>query len=239
MFNRALIVLVFILFFTSCKKEYKSNSLKIEKISPYVYKHTSFLNTKSYGKVGCNGIIVVDKNEAIIFDTPINDETSKELINWVKNDLGCVIKTVVPTHFHIDCLGGLDEFHKNGISSFSSEATISLLKDKKKNRPQKTFKTSKDFFVGEQKIIVSFFGEGHTKDNIIAYLPSNKVLFGGCLIKALNAKKGNLKDANENEWATSVEKIKKEYPNINIVVPGHGKEGNSKLLDYTIQLFKK
>ena len=34
-----------------------------------------------------------------------------------------------------------------------------------------------------------------------------------------------------------VEKIKKEYPNLKIVVPGHGETGNQKLLDYTIKLF--
>jgi metallo-beta-lactamase class B len=54
----------------------------------------------------------------------------------------------------------------------------------------------------------------------------------------LNASKGYLGDANTADWSNTVEKIKKEYPNLKIVVPGHGEFGDQKLLDYTIKLFK-
>lgn len=63
-------------------------------------------------------------------------------------------------------------------------------------------------------------------------------MFGGCLIKEVDANKGYLGDANLKEWSNTVEKIKKEYPNVAIVVPGHGEFGDEKLLDYTIRLFK-
>ena len=92
--------------------------------------------------------------------------------------------------------------------------------------------------MGDESIIVKFFGEGHTKDNVVGYFPSEHVLFGGCLIKELDASKGYLGDATIAEWSHTVERIKKEYPNLEIVVPGHGEHGDSKLLDYTIQLFK-
>jgi metallo-beta-lactamase class B len=59
------------------------------------------------------------------------------------------------------------------------------------------------------------------------------------LIKELNASKGYLGDANINAWSNTVEKVKSEFVDVMIVVPGHGKYGNSKLLDYTINLFKK
>jgi metallo-beta-lactamase class B len=91
--------------------------------------------------------------------------------------------------------------------------------------------------VGDESIIVKFFGEGHTKDNVVGYFPSEHVLFGGCLIKELDASKGYLGDATIAEWSLTVERIKKEYPNLKIVVPGHGEHGDGKLLDYTIQLF--
>ena len=63
-------------------------------------------------------------------------------------------------------------------------------------------------------------------------------MFGGCLIKELNASKGYLGDANVADWSGTVEKVKKEYPNVKIIVPGHGAPGSKKLLDYTIKLFK-
>jgi metallo-beta-lactamase class B len=63
-------------------------------------------------------------------------------------------------------------------------------------------------------------------------------MFGGCLIKELGAGKGYLGDANVVAWSSTVEKVKKAYPNVKVVVPGHGAYGNIKLLDYTINLFK-
>jgi metallo-beta-lactamase class B len=83
-----------------------------------------------------------------------------------------------------------------------------------------------------------YFGEGHTKDNIVSYFPSEKVLFGGCLIKEVNASKGYLGDANISEWSGTVQSVKRKYGNAKIVLPGHGKPGGMELLDYTIELFK-
>ena len=63
-------------------------------------------------------------------------------------------------------------------------------------------------------------------------------MFGGCLIKELDATKGYLGDANVAAWSNTVEKVKNAYPNVKIIIPGHGNYGDKKLLDYTINLFK-
>ncbi len=92
--------------------------------------------------------------------------------------------------------------------------------------------------VGNKKVINAFFGEGHTIDNIVSYFPHDKVLFGGCLIKTLGASKGYLGDANVNDWSKTVLAVKSKYGKAKVIIPGHGKPGNSELLDYTIELFK-
>jgi len=104
--------------------------------------------------------------------------------------------------------------------------------------PKNSFGDSLILKVGNENIIAKFFGEGHTKDNVVVYFPSEDVLFGGCLLKEIDATKGYLGDANVTDWSITVERVKKEYPNVKIVVPGHGEYGNKKLLDYTINLFK-
>ena len=73
---------------------------------------------------------------------------------------------------------------------------------------------------------------------MVGYFPSENILFGGCLIKELDADKGYLGDANVADWSATVEKVKKQYPQVKIIVPGHGEYGNTKLLDYTIRLFE-
>jgi metallo-beta-lactamase class B len=93
--------------------------------------------------------------------------------------------------------------------------------------------------VGGKEVQLRFFGEGHTRDNVVAYFPSEQILFGGCLIKEIDASKGFLGDANVGAWSATVEKIQSAYPDVKHVVPGHGAVGDAKLLEYTRQLFKQ
>src|SRR5690606_40138275 len=111
-------------------------------------------------------------------------------------------------------------------------------KENKYEIPKNSFDNSIILKVGNKNVSVKFFGEGHTKDNVVGYFPSENIMFGGCLIKELNAGKGFLGDANVAQWSNTVEKVKMEYPNVKIVVPGHGEYGDRELLDYTIELFK-
>lgn len=219
---------------------YKTNNLIIQKLSSHIYEHTSFLTTNDFGRVGCNGMIVINENEAIVFDTPADTVSSAELIKYTTEKLGCKIKAIIPTHFHDDCVGGLEKFNEYNIPSYALAKTIELLRNKEKkiSKSINSFNDSLSLNIGDKKIYVQYFGEGHTRDNVIGYFPEDNAIFGGCLIKALGANKGNLEDANVNAWAESVTKLKLRYPSVKIVIPGHGKWGGKELLDYTITLFE-
>lgn len=240
------LVSVLLIFSCNSKKEdagkqktvYKSDDLMIIRLTDNVYQHISFLDTDSFGKVECNGMIVKDGNETIVFDTPTDDKSSSELISWIKNNLHAKINAVIPTHFHEDCVGGLKEFSKNKIPSYAGNKTIEFANKNNFNVPEKGFDDELVLRVGNEKVYARFFGEGHTKDNIIGYFPKDNAMFGGCLIKEVNAEKGYLGDANVKAWPNTVEKIKTQYPDVKIIIPGHGAIGGTELLDYTIQLFK-
>lgn len=218
---------------------YQSDQLIIIRLAKHSYVHTSYLYTNSFGKVPCNGMIVLNKNEAVVFDTPASDTSTAELINWIQKDSKSKIKAIIPTHFHEDCLGGLKMFHQHQVPSYANNLTILLAKAQQYPVPANGFDDELILTVGEEKIITRFFGEGHTKDNVVGYFPTDQILFGGCLIKELNATKGYLGDANVKAWSATVEAIKKYYPKLHIVIPGHGEPGNKALLGYTIGLFKK
>jgi len=220
------------------KPIYQTNDLGITRVSKNAFEHTSFLQTKDYGLVPGNGLVVRNNNEVIIFDTPADDKSAEELIQWVEKTLHCKIIAIIPTHYHPDCLGGLKAFHDKGIPSYAYFKTIEFAKEHNFVVPENSFKDSLVLKMGNQEVTAKFFGEGHTKDNVVGYFPSENVMFGGCLIKEMNATKGYLQDANVNDWSATVEKVKKEYPHVKVIVPGHGKYGNKKLLNYTIELFK-
>ncbi|WBX75784.1 subclass B1 metallo-beta-lactamase [Tenacibaculum ovolyticum] len=220
---------------------YQSKNLIIKKLSNHVYEHVSFLNTDTFGKVSCNGMLIINENKGIIFDTPTDNKSSLELINFVTNKLKSKITALIPTHFHKDCIGGIQMFEEKNIPTYASNQTIALLKTKDEifTKPINKFNTNLTLEIGNKKVYAAYFGEGHTKDNIIGYFAEDKVLFGGCLIKKVNASKGNLEDANANDWSETVRNIKLKYPDTKIVIPGHGKHGGTELLDYTINLFDK
>lgn len=220
------------------KEVYRSATLIITQLSPNTFQHTSFKQTNDFGNVPCNGLVVRNAQEAIIFDTPTNDQHAEELINWTNQTLHCKINAVVPTHFHDDCLGGLKAFEAHKIPSYAHTKTIELAKANNMATPQIAFTDSLVLRVGNTYAEVRFLGEGHTKDNVVGYFPDEHVLFGGCLIKTLHASKGYLGDANVNSWSETVTRVQQKYPQTRIVVPGHGDSGNQKLLEYTIKLFK-
>lgn len=218
---------------------YQTETLQIQQLTPHTFCHVSFLQTNDFGKVACNGMIVIDNNEALVFDTPANEEASVELINWIENELKCKIKGVVATHFHNDCLAGLDKFHERGIKSYANSKTIELANITRVTPPQNGFKKSFVLEVGSKIVVNEFLGEGHTKDNIVCYFLAEKVMFGGCLIKEIGAGKGYLGDANIKSWSKTVAKVKKKFQTAEVIIPGHGKVGGQGLLDYTIELFLK
>ncbi|MBS1580631.1 MAG: subclass B1 metallo-beta-lactamase [Bacteroidetes bacterium] len=243
-----LLALVFFALHTACIAQrgdasslgevYRSPDLVITRIAKDAFIHTSFKRTEDFGNVPCNGLIVRDGNEVIVFDTPTTDRTAEELIGWLDSTLHCRIDAVIPTHFHDDCLGGLQAFHDRGVPSYAHSRTIELAKAQGLAVPENGFKDPLVLRVGADSIRATFFGEGHTRDNIVVYFPEDSVLFGGCLVKEMGAGKGYLGDANVAAWSATVERVKAEYPDAVIVVPGHGAPGTRELLDYTIKLFK-
>jgi metallo-beta-lactamase class B len=220
-------------------QNYKSENLEVKKLAENVYQHISYLKTEDFGKVSCNGMIVVDDGQALVFDTPAEASATEDLINWIKTALNGQVKAVIATHFHADCLGGLDVFHAQDIPSYAQQLTLTLAAQKKFSIPMHGFKKSQHFTAGNTRVEVAYFGAGHTLDNIVAYVPSANIMFGGCLIKELGAGKGNLEDADTAAWPLTVQQVKNNYPKAKLIIPGHGKVGDLRLLDYTKNLFQQ
>ena len=212
-----------------------SEKLKITKLADNVYQHISYKVVEPWGKVGASGLVVIDGNYAHIIDTPWDQEATEELNDWIKSK-GLVIKSTVVTHFHEDASGGIPFLNKANIRTYATRKTNTLLnlKDKEQSSheiPDSTFELVKS------TIEIFYPGNGHTEDNIVVWLPKNKILFGGCFVKSIHSKNlGNTADASIKKWPSSIQKVINKYPNIEIVVPGHGKVGDISLLKHTAKL---
>ncbi len=219
------------------KEVFKSEALQVQQISPNTYVHISYLATNDYGKVPCNGMIAVNGDKAVIFDATTTDSTSAVLIRWIKEELKAQPVALVVTHFHEDCLGGAGAFRDDSIPSYAGNKTISVTQQKQLFVPENGFDSVYQFDLNGAQVEACYFGAGHTRDNTVGYFTKDSVLFGGCLVKELDADKGYLGDADTASWPGTITKLKQAYPGVKRVIPGHGAIGGKELLDYTHDLF--
>ena len=80
-------------------------------------------------------------------------------------------------------------------------------------------------------------GAGHTRDNLVVWIPEAKLLFGGCLIKEEGARHiGNVTDADLQGWPGAIKNLQRRYPGVELVIPGHGRPGGPQALENTLAL---
>ncbi|RYZ50216.1 MAG: subclass B1 metallo-beta-lactamase [Chitinophagaceae bacterium] len=231
--------LFFSFFLSAQQAQTVTEDLSIVPLSKNTFLHVGMLQTQSFGRVDCNGLVYIKNGEAVVIDTPPDTAQSTALLQWIEKIFPCTkVKAVIVTHFHDDCLAGLPVFHRRGIPSYANNLSITLAASRGVTVPQRGFQEQWELNVGGEKISSRFFREAHTKDNIVNWIPSEKILFGGCQVKAMGSGKGNLADANVLAWSHTTRAIKTAYPDAAIVVPGHGKVGDRSLLDFTISLFE-
>jgi len=214
-----------------------SDDVEVRQLAEGVWRHTTYFDIEGFENVPANGLIVIDGKNAIMIDLPWTDEQTGVLFDWVVKEHGAVIQKVVPTHSHIDCAGGLAEAHRRNAESFALDKTVEILKRTNKPVPKNWFTDRLCLACGETQVELSFLGAGHTIDNVVAWIPSKKILFGGCMVKSQNAGNlGNTADADVESWPKTLQKVKDAFPYSKIVVPGHGRPGGMELIDHTIRL---
>jgi glyoxylase-like metal-dependent hydrolase (beta-lactamase superfamily II) len=212
-----------------------SANMAINLIAKNVYLHTSYKQVEGFGMVASNGLIVVADKQAYIIDTPWSEQDSENLITWLKAQ-ELEPKALVSTHSHQDRTAGIAFFNSVSIDTYASSLTNEFLKKSGKALPKKTF-SNESFWLVDDLIEVFYPGGGHTEDNVVVWLPKSNLLFGGCLVRSLEAKSlGYTGEASINTWSDSVAKLQDKYPHDSIVVPGHGQIGNSQMLQHTKDL---
>lgn len=211
--------------------------VKLKKLTQGVWRHITYMEMEKYGRVPANGLLVIDGKKAVMIDTPWTGEQTTLLIDWLEKNKKVRLESVIPTHWHVDCMGGLELAHKRGAKSYALDKTIERAKKEKLPVPGNGFKDKFTLKCGATALELFYPGGGHTIDNIVVWLPEKQILFGGCAVKTSNSKTlGNLNDAVLKEWPGTVNALLKRYPNARWVVPGHGKPGGMDYLKHTMKL---
>jgi metallo-beta-lactamase class B len=137
-------------------------------------------------------------------------------------------------------MGGLNYIHKIGIPSYANELTRVIAKSKNLPVPDHGFTDSLVLHLGDRIAVCRYYGRAHTADNIVTWIPSEQILFGGCMVKEMKSTSlGNIADADLAAWPGTIRRVIAAYPSARVVIPGHGAVGGTELLNHTLELMTK
>jgi metallo-beta-lactamase class B len=217
-----------------------SNDLRLIKLTDNSFIHESFFTSEKFGRFGSNGMILIDNGKAFLFDTPMTDSVTIQLLDFIEDSLRLEIVGFIANDWHSDSMEGLDLIIKKGIKSYSNEMTRKINSEKGLPIPEVGFIDSLTIQFGDYELICRYHGAAHTFDNIVVWIPKEKILFADCMIKETRARNlGFTGDGDLNSYPSTLKKVRDLYSDAKYVIPGHGRVGGIELIDHTIELTKR
>ena len=226
-------------FMAELKKDYP---VSLAEIADGVWVHSTNYRLPGQAPIASNGLVVADGDELILVDTAWGELATLSLLETIKEQTGKSVTKLIVTHHHMDRIAGVDVAERENIQVFSHPDTPRLAAAQGYPVPNTSVSSLKApksrTKVGS--VEVAYPGHGHAEDNLIVYVPSANILYGGCAIRSAGSQGlGNISDADLKRWAPALAWVKATYPETKTVVPGHGKGANLSLIDGTIALIVK
>lgn len=216
--------------------------LKIRKLGSSVWIHTSHHTFPDGTRYPANGLIVREDDGLLLIDPAWGAAVTAELLARIKNETGLPVRRAISTHFHGDRTDGVDVLTEAGVEVLAHPRTLKLSAldggPVPKNALAGIDEPGDTVAVGTVEVL--YPGAGHTPDNIMVWLPKQKVLYGGCAIREMDTDTlGNTRDADLVSWPDAIRLAQQRYRQVEIVVPGHGNPGGPELLSHMFQLFEQ
>jgi metallo-beta-lactamase class B len=246
MFIRYIVAILFIgIFYQSgYSQDYKriqvSDDIELIKLSENIFVHVSYASLPGFGRFPSNGVIFRNGNEAFLFDTPVTDYLTEVLVTWLQDSLNLNIVGFVPNHWHEDCMGGLRYLQNQKIPSYANQMTIDIARSNNLPAPAQGFSDSLPLYLADKRVECYYPGAAHSLDNIVIWIPSEQVLFAGCMVKSINSTDlGNTADGDLKAYPATIQYLLDRFPDAKTVIPGHGPFGGFELLEHTKKLSHK
>ena len=216
-----------------------TDGLHVEELADGVWVHTSWRTLENGTRFPSNGLLVRDGLELYLVDAAWGREPTAVLLDWIDGTLGLPIGAAVFTHFHDDRMGGAADLAAREITAYAHPQTKQLASTETGHPLPTALVDLAQGPISMGPLEIYYPGPGHTEDNLVVWIPSSKVLFGGCAIRpaTLNGL-GNTADARVDLWPRAVERVKDRYGAAQIVVPSHGPPGGPELLSHTLEQFE-
>jgi len=216
-------------------------AVELRPLRPGVWLHTTYYRYPDGTRVPSNGLVVRDGDGLLLVDTAWGEQLTAALLARIDREIGLTIRRAVVTHAHGDRLAGADVLRGRGIPVWSLPATQRLALASGMPVPGDTLGGLAAPGSARAWGTVELFypGPGHAPDNLMVWLPTARVLFGGCAVRgATTTTLGNVAHADLTSWPVALRRAADRYPSADIVVPGHAAPGGRELLAHSIALLE-
>jgi glyoxylase-like metal-dependent hydrolase (beta-lactamase superfamily II) len=215
--------------------------IKPIQVAPHTYFVQGFpeMGSSSNQNFISNAGFVVTPGGVVVVDALGSPILAQKLIAEIKKITPQKIVAVIVSHYHADHVYGLQEFKEVGAKIYAQgEGRNYLSSETAKQRlvasrvdfapwvNDKTILTSADIWIdqklkltiGGMDFFISRVGPAHAPEDLMVYVPSEKVLFAGDLV--FRGRIPFVGNADSKGWLIALNEIEKLNPNI--VIPGHG-----------------
>ena len=215
--------------------------LKPTQVAPHTYFVQGFAemgSSKNQNFISNAGFVITPKG-VVVIDALGSPVLAKKLISEIKKITPQKVVAVIVTHYHADHVYGLQEFKNIGAKIYaqgegrgyisSETAKQRLIASRIDFAPWVNASTkligadvwidqSYTLSIGGVDFKIGRVGPAHAPEDLIIYVPSEKVLFAGDLV--FRGRIPFVGNADSRGWLHALDEIQALNPSI--VIPGHG-----------------
>lgn len=237
--NKFAILSVLLLSLSRVSSQTPDHNLTISHLTGDFYIYTTYGSYRDQ-PVPANSMYLVTSKGVVLFDTPWDSTEFQPLLDSIKIKHNKDVVLCISTHFHEDRTAGLEFYRRRGIKTYTTDRTDKMSKVRNEKRAEFLIYNDTIFTVGQHVFQTYYGGQGHSPDNIVIWFDKEKILYGGCLVKSMEAEDlGNLSDANIKAWASTIKNIRSKFRNPNYIIPGHLDWHSKESLTHTLILIQQ
>ncbi|MBU3622435.1 MBL fold metallo-hydrolase [Polynucleobacter sp. AP-Latsch-80-C2] len=215
--------------------------LKPIQVAPHTYFVQGFpeMGSSANQNFISNAGFVITPKGVVVMDSLGSPVLAKKLIREIARITPQKVVAVIVSHYHADHVYGLQEFKKIGATIYAQgEGRNYLSSETAKQRliasridfapwvNDQTNLVSADVWIDQQfklsvggvEFLISRVGPAHAPEDLMVYVPSEKVLFAGDLV--FRGRIPFVGNADSKGWLSALNEIERLNPDI--VIPGHG-----------------
>ncbi|WP_426493435.1 hypothetical protein [Hymenobacter sp. 102] len=176
-----------------------------------------------------NGLLIQTRKGLLLVDAAWSAPETEQLLRWAADSLHQRVRVLFLTHARAATPEALAVLHRHHVRLYSTPLTARRWHSAHPQAPPlvPALKPYTLIRAGHTRLELFFPGARATADKGVAWLPRQKVLFGGELAQV--PPPGSAA-ASRAAWAASVRMVTARYPRARVVIPARGPVGTLALL---------